>query len=70
MTSVRLAGQSEGRGLAEYGRVSRDEMIEALKKKARRDLADAQAVLDADDRLFIVETYVGVIVQRKRELVL
>lgn len=67
MTAVYLrGGRNTGRGLADYGRVDPKEMIEQLRSKARHDLAAAQAILDADDDDFIVETYRGVHVERDR----
>lgn len=69
MTAVTVKGVPAGFGIAEYGRRPRSEMIETLRRVARRDLEAAQAILSAPDEAFIVETYVGVNVQRKREIV-
>lgn len=64
MTSVRLRGEQTGTGWAEYGRKTRSEMIAILRERARRDRELAERILAAPDEDFLVETYVGVIVQR------
>ncbi|WP_344754615.1 hypothetical protein [Gryllotalpicola koreensis] len=68
MTSARLRDQSiHGLSLADYGRLSRAEMIGKLRAYAEHERARAQAVLEAKDEDIVVETYVGVIVGRKLE---
>lgn len=68
MTAVYLKGKrNTGSGLADYGRVEPKDMIEQLRDKARRDLAAAQAILNAVDEDFIVETYKGIHVERERK---
>lgn len=67
MTSVRLRSPEWNNGWAEWGRKTRQEMIAIYRKRAERDLANAQAILDADDADFLVQTYLGHNVQHKLE---
>ena len=67
MTSVRVAGAPAGTGFADYGRCDPLSMIQKLREHAARDLAVAKRVLAARDHEFIVETYVGIHVQRQLE---
>lgn len=69
MTAVYLPGLSQGSGWAEYGRVNPAEMIKALKRNAAHAKAEAEIILAAPDHEFRVETYVGVHVQKRREII-
>lgn len=66
MTDIVLRGS--GAGLADWGRKTPDEMIEQIRAYARRQKAEAEAVLSASDEDFRVTTYTGVHVQRNREV--
>lgn len=68
LTSIHLKGVS-GAGLADYGRKSAAEMVEQLRAYARRQIESAEAVLAAPASDFTVATYVGVHVQRQREII-
>ncbi|QIG57785.1 hypothetical protein SEA_PAULODIABOLI_50 [Microbacterium phage PauloDiaboli] len=69
MTSVRLRSShpADGEGIAEYGRQTRQDMVQKYRAYAQRQFDRARAVLEAEDGDFIVETYTGHIVQRNRE---
>lgn len=69
MTSVRLRTENpaNGHGLAHYGRESRSAMIQEFREYSQRQFDQAKRVLEADDDDFIVETYVGVNVERQKE---
>ena len=67
MTGIHLPGLF-GSGLADYGRKSVPEMIAQLRAKAAHDKEQAEAILAADDDAFHVSTYVGVFVEKKREV--
>lgn len=66
MTEINLPGAWVG--IAEHGRVDPEQMIAQARRQAARDLAAAQAVLDAADEDFRITTYVGVHAQRKLEV--
>ena len=68
MTSIDLPGVS-GSGLADWGRLTADEMIGQIRRKAACDKRIADAILAAPDEAFQVETYLGPWVQRKREVI-
>lgn len=59
MTSITLPGAGMGNGLADWGRLTPEEMIKQLREKAGRDLKVAQEILMAKDGDFCVETYLG-----------
>lgn len=67
MTSIHLKGTSAG--LADYGRKSAAEMVAQIRAYARRQIEAGEAVLAAPASDFTVATYVGVHVQRKREII-
>ena len=67
LTSINLPGVF-GSGLADWGRKTPAEMIAKLRAKATEDKAVADAVLAASDGDFHVQTYVGVHVERKKEV--
>lgn len=69
MTSIRLPGLRGGTGIADWGRKTPKEMIEMIRCKAEEDLKNSQAILAAEDSDFNIETYVGVHVQRSREVI-
>lgn len=69
MTDIGLPGLPMGRGYMEYGRKSAEHMIAKLRRIARNDLRAAQAILDAPDEAFRVETFTGIHVQRNREVI-
>jgi hypothetical protein len=65
MTSIHLEGvRTEW---AEYGRKTHAEMVTIIRTKAAHDKAQAEAILNAPAEAFVVQTYVGVIAQNKRE---
>lgn len=66
MTSVHLPDHP-GYGFQDVGRKHPVDMIQRLRALAERDRAAAQAILDAPDEAFIVDTYLGIHVQRQRE---
>lgn len=68
MTSICLPSLRRGAGLAEYGRLPVAEMIAIIRRNAEHRKAEAEAILAAADTDFRVETYVGIHVQRKREI--
>jgi len=70
MTSIELPGQFVDLvgGLAVHGRETVEQMIVQLRASAARQLAAVQAVLDAPDDAFRVETYRGPFAQRDREV--
>lgn len=68
MTDVYLPGLPGGSGRAEYGLKSPAEMIAILRADAEREKRNAEAILAARDEDFTVETYVGVFVKRKRQI--
>lgn len=53
----------------DYGRIGKAEMIEAIRARAKRAMAEAEQILAAADHEFQIETYVGQWVQRKRETI-
>ena len=65
MTNIHLIGVHNSRW-AEYGQKTVLEMVAKIRERARKDIADAQAILAAADEDFTVSTYIGVHVQRKR----
>lgn len=67
MTSIHLPGLF-GSGIAEWGRKTPEEMTAALKAYAARQIEHAQAILEAADSDFRVETYTGVNVQRNTDV--
>ncbi len=69
MTSVHLPSLGPGSGWAEYGRKGRAEMIYLLRRRAQIQKEEAERILAAPDEEFEVATYLGKIVERKRELV-
>lgn len=58
-----------GSGLANYGRRSAEEMIAYIRKQAAADKAVADAILNANDEDFRVETYVGAVVERRKQVI-
>lgn len=67
LTSIRLPGSIDP-GLADWGRKSPSEMIAMYREHAEHQLKCAQEVLSATDDNFRIETYVGVHVRRKAEI--
>ncbi len=67
MTNIRLL-PSKDSGWAEWGRKTVPEMIEEYRRHARYMKECAEAVLAAKDEDFYVSTYLGVHVQRNREV--
>lgn len=67
MTSVHLPSLGPGNGLAEYGRQDPKKMIYRLRRRAQIAKDEAERILAAPDDEFVVETYLGVYVQRNRE---
>ncbi|MDR6867508.1 hypothetical protein J2Y69_002112 [Microbacterium resistens] len=52
----------------DYGRQTPEYMISELRRIARGNLRASQAILDAPDEAFRVETFTGIHVQRNREV--
>jgi hypothetical protein len=69
MTSVHLPGMRQGAGIQDYGRKEPSEMIAMIKGYAQLRKEEAEAILQADDADFRVETYIGSWAQKKREIV-
>ena len=61
MTSIRLAGLS---GWMNYGRKTRAEMIARYREIAYRNKIEAEAILIAADKDFVVEQHTGKCVRR------
>ncbi len=69
MTGISLpSNKVAGPGLAEWGRKTPAEMIARYRQWAQHQLDEAQAVLNAADDDFHVDTYRGVYVQHDREV--
>ncbi|MFG1429365.1 hypothetical protein [Roseixanthobacter glucoisosaccharinicivorans] len=68
MTSIHLPGSRGSGGYAEYGRCEPAEMISVIRARAAHMKEEAERILSAPDDAFRVETYVGVHVQRRREI--
>lgn len=68
MTSITLPGLNSGHGIADWGRKTPEEMVERLRSYAERQKAAAERILAAAPSDFRVETYVGVHVQRQKEV--
>ncbi len=65
MTSIRLSHMDGG--IAEYGHtLTRADMIKSYREHAIYKKRRAEMILEAKDDEFIVEQYVGVIVQRNK----
>jgi hypothetical protein len=69
MTDIHLPGLPCGTGIAEWDRVDAPEMIRRYRAYAAHQKAWADAVLNADDADFQIETYVGVHVQGSRQII-
>lgn len=69
MTSIHLPSLGPGGGWAEYGRKTRAEMIHRYRRMAEIQKEEAERILAAADEDFEVATYLGKIVERKRELI-
>jgi hypothetical protein len=69
MTSVHLPSLGHGSGLAHYGRQEPQVMIRRMRRNAEIAKEDAERILAAADEDFVVETYLGVHVQKKREVI-
>lgn len=67
MTSVYLPSLGRGGGWQEHGRQNRDYMIRRLRRNAEIAKEEAERILTASDDEFVVETYLGSIVQRDRK---
>ncbi len=63
-TSIGLSNHTE---IADFGRKTRNEMIAQYRRWAQQQLEEAQAILNADDDEFIVETYIGLYSRKKVE---
>lgn len=59
MTSIRIPGQRLGWGLAEYGKISVDEMVRIYRAYERELRAHADAIAALDDGEFLIEQYCG-----------
>lgn len=68
MTSIRLPGSLDP-GYADWGRKSAEEMVAQYRLYAQLQLDWAKEVLASEDEDFCIDTYVGVHVQRKREII-
>lgn len=68
MTAVYLPGIPSGTGLANYGRKTPAEMIEAYRAHAEHAKEWAEKVLAASDDDFCVETYLGPLIRDKCEV--
>lgn len=69
LTSITLPGLPNGTGYAEWGRKTAPEMVAIIRTQAERMKADAEAILAAADEDFQIETYLGVHVKNKREVI-
>lgn len=67
MTTASLPGRP-GAGIMLYGLRDPAHVIAEAKRHAAHQLAQAQAVLDAPDAAFLVETHTGVHVTRNRRV--
>ena len=56
-------------GIAEWGRVTRPEMVSRFRASYAAQKAEAERAPVLPDDEIVVETYVGVNVQRRREVV-
>lgn len=65
MTSIHLPGVSGG-GYADYGRKTVPEMIKLIRDHAEEMQKQAQAILEAKDDDFHIDTYLGVYARRNR----
>jgi len=65
LTSIILKGCE---GIADWGRKCPNEMIALYRRKAELEKKQAEAILSAPDDDFYIDTYLGVHVQRKREI--
>lgn len=63
MTTIHLAGLSQGAGFMDYGEKTAAEMIATYRRNAESDLAKAQAILAAADDDFQIKVVRGVHVQ-------
>lgn len=68
LTEIHLPGCDHS-GIAEWGRRSKDEMLKQIRKHAETMKRQAEALLSAHDDDFTITTYLGVIVQRNREVI-
>lgn len=66
MTSIRVGNHV---GYADYGKKSRQEMIESYRRIAERKKLEAEEILLAADSDFIVEQYRGLRVRRDLKLI-
>ena len=66
MTSIKLRTGYEA-GWAEWGRKTHADMVRIYKDRARREMESCMKILSAKDSDFIVETYIGVYVQHKKQ---
>lgn len=67
-TDVCLPSLRYSASLAEHGRREPADMIAMLKALAKRQKEEAEAILAAPSTAFRVETYVGLHVQKQREV--
>lgn len=70
MTAIYLPSLGTGSGYSEYGRQTRERMIQKLRRNAEIAKEDAERILASMDDEFVVETFLGPFAQRKREVVL
>lgn len=66
LTSINLPGVF-GSGVADYGRKTVPEMIDLVRSYARNQKTIADAILDAPNEAFRVQTYIGVNVRKQIE---
>jgi hypothetical protein len=69
MTSIFLPSLGLGSGFADWGRKTRPDMIARMRRHAQIQKEEAERILAASDEEFVVETYVGVHVRNKLEVV-
>jgi len=69
MTAIRAPGLSFDGGIADYGRIPVADMISQYRRYADHWRAIVAAIDATPDSGFHVETYIGVLVEKKREVV-
>lgn len=68
MTGIGLPGLPNGAGIQDYGRQTPKHMIKMLRDWALYQKTNADAILAAKDEDFKIETYVGSLVQKNKEV--
>lgn len=67
LTAIHLPGVWDS-GIADYGRKSVEDMVEQIRKRALHMRATSNAILEAPNDAFMVETYVGVYARKNRDI--